>query len=112
MIKLIEQAYEIAFRNNIANSIIPETLELGISVDEFLRQKALGNADSPRAFWAVGSDFAAVGYALNRNIGWIYRDEYKENAYNIQQTFLGKPADFYGFNLTGQIHYNLLLPLV
>lgn len=112
LMKLIDQRYEIAFKNLIINSTIPETLELGISLNEFLRQKALGNADSHRSFWALGSDFTAIGFALNKNIGWIYRDAFKENAYDIYAIFRNKPADFYGFNLTGEIHYDLLLPLV
>jgi hypothetical protein len=109
---LVHQGHELSNKENILTAPLAETLDLDISLDEFLKQKALGNADSPRAFWAIGSDFSAVGYALKKNICCIYREAHKVNSYGIQKTYPDQPADFYGLNLTGQVHYNALLPLV
>lgn len=102
---------ELANQELILGGPIAEYLELGIDLEEFLKRKALGNADSPRPYWALGSDFTALGYALNMNICCIFRDAAKDNAYDVVKTYKDRPADFYGLNLTGQAHFNVLLPL-
>jgi|GEM_PF-2683674 len=109
---LAREQNHLSNKQNILAAPLAEMAEMGIlSMDEFLRRKAFADANSPRGLWALGSDFVAIGYALNKNICCLYRDRYKENAFDIQKTFQDRPADFYGLNLTGQIHYNALLPL-
>lgn len=109
---LVVQGDELSNKENILTAPLAEMLDMGISRDEFLKQKALGDANSPRSLWAIGSDFTAIGYALNKNICCIYRDQYKDDAFGIQKTYRNQAADFYGLNMTGQVHYNALLPLM
>lgn len=104
--------YELSNKENILATPLPEYLDLGITMDEFLKRKALGNADSPRSLWALASDFTALGYALDKNICCIFRDAFKDNVYDVVKTFRDQPPYFYGINMTSQAHYNALLPLV
>jgi hypothetical protein len=97
---------------DILNAPLFECSEMNVTLEQFLRSKVIADADSPRSFWAQGSDFAAIGYALNKNICCIFGNRYKDNEYGIQRTFDDQPPFFYGLNLTGQVHFNALIPLV
>lgn len=110
--QLVNEGHTLSNKQNILAAPLGEMLEMGLTMEEFLKQKALSNADSARYLWALGSDFTAIGYALNKNICCIYRDEYKKDEFGIQKTFSNRPVDFYGLNMTGQVHYNALLPLL
>lgn len=110
--KLVSEGDALSNKQNILAAPLTESSELRLSTEEFLRQKALGNANSPRPFWALGTDFIAIGYALNKNLCCIYRDQFKDLAFGIQKTFSNYPADFYGLNMTGEVHYNALLPII
>lgn len=109
---LLSRRDELSNKENILATPLPEYLEMGIDFDEFLKRKALGHAESPRSLWALGSDFTALGYALNKNICCIMRDAFKDNVFDVVQTYPERPPYFYGLNLTSQAHYNALLPLV
>ena len=109
---LLNRRDELSNKGNILAAPMPEYLEMGVEFDEFLKRKALGNADSPRPLWALGSDFTALGYALNKNICCIMRDAFKENVFDVVRTYPERPPYFYGLNLTSQAHYNALLPLI
>ena len=109
--ELYRMRNEFQNKEDILATPLPEYLDLGITLEEFLKRKALGNQDSPRALWALASDFTALGYALNKNICCIFRDAFKDKVFDVVKTFRDRPPYFYGLNLTTQAHYNALLPL-
>lgn len=106
---LLDHRDELSNKTDILSTPLPEYMDLGITLDEFLVRKALGDADSPQPLWALGSDFTALGYALNINICCIVRDAFKDNVFDVVKTFRDRSPAFYGINLSGP-HYNVLLP--